>query len=151
MIYAWDNYPALQFPGLWEWMATQAEERQLVMPSVAFEEVVNKTPDCGEWLNDNGLWLIEISNVVIQDAMRIKLLLSIVGDKYGTGVGENDLLIIAMAREQGAELVSDERRQPDLPKERHNYKIPAVCAMSEVSVPCINFIDFIKRSAVVFR
>lgn len=151
MIYAWDNYPALQFPGLWEWMATQAEERQLVMPSVAFEEVVNKTPDCGEWLNDNGLWVIEISNAVMQDAMRIKLLLGIVGDKYRSGVGENDLLIIATAREQRAELVSDERRQTDLPKERHNYKIPAVCAMSEVSVPCINFIDFIKRSAVVFR
>lgn len=94
---------------------------------------------------------IEISNVIVQDAMRIKLLLGIVGDKYRAGVGENDLLIIATAREQRAELVSDERRQTDLPKELHNYKIPAVCAMSEVYVPCINFIDFIKRSAVVFR
>ena len=151
MIYAWDNYPVLQFPGLWEWMATQIEERKLVMPSVAFGEVVNKTPDCGKWLKDNELEQIEISNVVVQDAMRIKLLLGIVGDKYKTGVGENDLFIIATAREQRAELVSDERKQPDLPKEPHNYKIPAVCAMAEVSIPCINFIDFIKRSAVVFR
>jgi Domain of unknown function (DUF4411) len=94
---------------------------------------------------------IEISNVVMQDAMRIKLLLGIVGDKYGAGVGENDLLIIATVREQRAELVSEERRQNDLPKERHNYKIPAVCDMAEISVPCINFIDFIKLSAVVFR
>jgi hypothetical protein len=151
MIYAWDNYPVRQFPGLWEWMAAQIEERKLLMPSVAFEEVANKTPDCGKWLKDNDLELIEISNVVVQDAMRIKLLLGIVGDKYKAGVGENDLLIIATVREQRAELVSDERRQPDLPKELHNYKIPAVCAMAEVSVPCINFIDFIKRSAVVFR
>jgi hypothetical protein len=65
MIYAWDNYPVLQFPGLWEWMATQVEERQLVMANVAFEEVANKAPDCGEWLKDNDLELIEISNVVI--------------------------------------------------------------------------------------
>ena len=151
MIYAWDNYPVLQFPGLWEWMATQIEERKLVMPSVAFEEVENKTPDCGKWLKDNDLEQLEISNVVMQDAMRIKLLLGIVGDKYRAGVGENDLLIIATVREQRAELVSDERRQPDLPKELYNYKIPAVCAMAEVSVPCMNFIDFIKRSAVVFR
>ena len=87
----------------------------------------------------------------MQDAMCIKLLLGIVSDNYRAGVGENDLLIIATARAQRAELVSEERRQNDLPKERHNYKIPAVCAMAEVSVPCMNFIDFIKRSAVVFR
>lgn len=151
MIYAWDNYPIRQFPGLWEWMATQLEERQLVMPSVAFEEVTNKTPDCGEWLKDNDLERIEISNVVMQDALRIKLLLNIVGDNYRSGVGENDLLIIATAREHGAELVSDERRQTDLPKELHNYKIPAVCFMAEVSVSCINFIEYLKRSDAVFR
>jgi predicted nucleic acid-binding protein len=151
MIYAWDNYPIRQFPGLWEWMAAQLKERQLVMPSVAFEEVVNKTPDCGEWLKDNDLERVEISNVVMQDALRIKLLLSIVGDNYRSGVGENDLLIIATAREQGAELVSEERRQTDLPKELHNYKIPAVCSMGEVSVPCINFIEYLKRSDAVFR
>ena len=150
MIYAWDNYPVRQFPGLWEWIAAQIEERMLAMPSVAFEEVANKTPDCGKWLKDNDLDQIEISNVIVQDAMRIKQLLGIIGDKYGAGVGENDLFIIATARGQIAELVSDERRQTNLPKEFHNYKIPAVCGMSEVSVPCINFIDFIKRSAVVF-
>ena len=55
MIYAWDNYPIRQFPGLWEWMATQIEEKRLVMPSVAFEEVANKTPDCGEWLEKNDI------------------------------------------------------------------------------------------------
>jgi hypothetical protein len=151
MIYAWDNYPIRQFPGLWEWMATQVEERQLVMPSVAFEEVANKAPDCGEWLKNNELGLIEISNTVMHDALRIKKLLGIVDDKYGAGVGENDLLIIATAREQGAELVSEESRQNNLPKALPNYKIPAVCYMTEVSVPCINFIEYIKCSAAIFR
>ena len=151
MIYAWDNYPIRQFPGLWEWMATQAEGRLLVMPTVAFEEVAHKTSDCGEWLKNNDLELIEISNVVMQDALRIKLLLSIAGDKYGAGVGENDLFIIATARAEGAELVSDESKQNNLPKKLSNYKIPAVCDMTEVSVSCINFIEYIKRSDVVFR
>jgi hypothetical protein len=151
MIYAWDNYPIRQFPGLWEWIGIQIEQKQLMMPSVAFEEVANKTPDCGKWLKDKELEQLEITNTILQDAMRVKGLLGIVGDNYGTGVGENDLLIIATAREQRAELVSDEAKQKNLPKELRKYKIPAVCDMPHVSVLCINFIDFIKRSDVVFR
>ena len=50
MIYAWDNYPINQFPGIWEWMTTQVEEQTLVMLNIAFEEVANKTPECGKWL-----------------------------------------------------------------------------------------------------
>lgn len=61
MIYAWDNYPVRQFPGLWEWMAVQIEEKRLVMPIVAFEEVENKIPDCGEWLKDKDVERLEIS------------------------------------------------------------------------------------------
>ena len=151
MIHAWDNYPLGQFPGLWEWMATQIDNRLLMMPNVAFEEVAHKTPDCGDWLRANNLERLDISNAVVQEAMRIKKLLGIVGDGYHPkGVGENDILIIASARVHRAELVSDEGRQklPDIPAKR---KIPAVCAMPDVSVPCINFIDFIKRSNAVFR
>lgn len=151
MIYAWDNYPVGQFPGLWEWMATQIEGKNLAMPSVAFVEVANKTPDCGEWLKDNNLEQLEITNNVLQCAMKIKHLLGIMDDKYGKGVGENDLLIIATARVQAAELVSDERLQTNLPRELYNYKIPAVCAMANVSVSCINFIEHIKRSGMIFR
>ncbi|KXS31607.1 MAG: putative nucleic acid-binding protein, contains PIN domain [Candidatus Gallionella acididurans] len=98
MIYAWDNYPIGQFPPLWDWMASQIETKQLVMPSVAFEEVQHKMPDCGEWLKDNDLELQEINNAVLQGAKHIKGQLGIADDKYGSGVGENDILIIAVAR-----------------------------------------------------
>jgi hypothetical protein len=151
MIYAWDNYPILQFPPLWEWMATQIEERSLVMPSVAFEEVANKSPDCAKWLGNNDIARLEVTNAIVQNAMRIKELLGIDGDNYHPkGVGEYDILIIATARDHGAELVSNEGRQksPDLPAK---MKIPAVCALKEVDVPCINFLEFIKRSNKVFR
>lgn len=152
MIYAWDNYPMRQFPGLWEWMANQIESKELVMPSVAFEEVENKTPDCGEWLKDNNLEKLAISNVILQDAKRIKGLLGIVGDNYhAKGVGENDILIIATARFHGAKLVSDEERQTNQPQIAAKRKIPAVCAMADVSVSCLNFIEYIKRSDAVFR
>ncbi len=95
---------------------------------------------------------LEINNTILQDAMRIKGLLGIVGDSYHSkGVGENDILIIAIARAHKAELVSDEERQTIQPKEPSKRKIPAVCAMNTVAVPCINFIDYIKRSDEIFR
>ncbi len=152
MIYAWDNYPIDQFPGLWEWMANQIERKQLVMPSVAFEEVESKTPDCGEWLNDNNLEQLSINNTILQDAKRIKGLLGIVGDKYHPkGVGENDILIIATARVYRGDLVSDEEKQPTQPQASSRRKIPAVCGMATVSVSCVNFIEYIKNSRAVFR
>ena len=152
MIYAWDNYPVRQFPPLWKWMGAQIKEKKLVMPTVAFEEVANKMPDCGAWLEENDLTQLEISNAIVRDAMRIKGLLGIVDDNYHPrGVGENDILIIATAGVHKAELVSDEERQPTLPKEPSKRKIPAVCGMEEVAVPCINFIEFIKRSNEIFR
>jgi predicted nucleic acid-binding protein len=97
MIYAWDNYPVQQFPGLWKWMAGQIGAGELAMPSVALEEVAHKAPECAEWLKACDIEVLEINNAILQDAMRIKNLLGIVGDKYGGGVGENDLLIIATA------------------------------------------------------
>jgi predicted nucleic acid-binding protein len=152
MIYAWDNYPIRNFPGLWDWMAEQVEEAKLMMPSVALDEVANKTPECGEWLEENNLEQLEINNAILHDAMRIKRLLGIVADKYHSkGVGENDILIIATARAHSAVLVSDEVRQPTSPVEPSKRKIPAVCGMMEVNVPCINFIEFIKRSDEIFH
>lgn len=152
VIYAWDNYPIRQFPGLWEWMTTHIDEKNMVIPFVAFEEVSNKTPDCGVWLKENDIEQLEITNAIVQDAMRIKKLLGIESDNYHPkGVGENDLFIIATARAHGAKLVSDEQRQPTLPKEPAKRKIPAICAMPEVAVPCANFVEFIKRSGEIFR
>ncbi len=151
MIYAWDNYPVNQFLGLWDWIRIQVEETELAMPSVAFDEVANKTPDCGQWLRDNNLVILEIGNAILQEAKRIKRLLGIVDDRYHPkGVGENDILIIATALVHGVCLVSNEGRQklPDIPAK---MKIPAVCAMSQVSVDCISFIEYLKQSGAVFR
>lgn len=152
MIYAWDNYPIKQFPGLWEWMAKQISKHELLIPSVAFEEVLHKAPDCGEWLKAQAIKRLAMSNMILKDALRIKDLLGIADDQYHPkGVGENDILIIATARAHQAELVSDERRQTGLPQAPSKRKIPAVCSMAEVDVPCINFIDFIRRTGEVFR
>lgn len=152
MIYAWDNYPVRQFPPLWKWIALQMKEKKLVMPTVAFKEVTDKTPECGVWLKENNLEQIEISNAIMQDAITIKGLLEVVNDNYHPrGVDENDILIIASAKHHKNELVSEEARQRSLPKDLSKRKIPAVCAMSEISVSCINFIEFIKGSNKIFK
>ncbi len=151
MVYAWDNYPIRQFPGLWEWMAAQIMKKVLVMPDVALEEVSIEAPECGQWLKENNIEKLDINNLIMQNSMRIKCLLGIVGDSYHPkGVGENDILIIATARAHGAELISDEGKQNQLPDKMAKRKIPAVCDMAEVSVPCINFVEYIKRSDAIF-
>lgn len=150
IIYAWDNYPVANFPGLWNWIGEQVHRHLIQMPSLAFAEVAHPAPDCAAWLDKAGLAHIPMTNEILVDALRIKNLLGIVDDRYGGGVGENDLLIIATARSCQATLVSDERTQPDLPKLKSNYKIPAVCAMKGVGVPCISFLEFIKRSGSAF-
>jgi predicted nucleic acid-binding protein len=151
IIYAWDNYPIRQFPGLWVWMAEQFADKQLVLSRVAYGEVADKAPECGAWLRDANTELIEITNAIVQEALKIKRLLGITADNYhAKGVGENDILIIATAVVNNVGLVSDEKRQqnpPDIPAKR---KIPAVCAMDDVGVLCTNFIEFIKRSEAVF-
>lgn len=152
MIYAWDNYPLEQFPGLWEWMATQIEVGGLAIPSVAFEEVSHKVPECCEWLKNNNIIRLEVTNLVLHEAKRIKDLIGVVDDGYHPkGVDENDLLIIATARVQQYELISDEAKQRTLPEETKKYKIPVVCNLDNVTIDCFNFIEYIKRSHAVFR
>ena len=153
MIYAWDNYPVEQFPGLWEWMASEVEAGNLVIPSVAFDEVSHKVSECCDWLKDNGIKKIKVTNAILQDAMRVKVLIGVVDDGYHSkGVDENDLLIITTARAMHCELISEEARQPTLSRnEPTKRKIPAVCAMDGIDVTCINFIEYLKSSQAIFR
>ena len=151
IIYAWDNYPIHQFPGLWGWMAEQIAEKKVVMPVVAFDEVSDTAPECAVWLRGNHIKQFPITNAILQKALVIKRLLGIDGDNYHSkGVGENDIFIIATANVNNLALVSDEGRQKNCPDILSKSKIPLVCSMDAVAVHCINFIEFIKRSEVVF-
>jgi predicted nucleic acid-binding protein len=149
-LHAWDSYPLAQFPRLWDWLAQYMVAGELTIADVALREVGHKAPECAEWMKHQPVRIIRMTEAMLLDALRIRNALGIVGDAYGSGVGENDLLIVAAARAHGAELLSDEGRQPSLPALRRNYKIPAVCALSEVGVPCLNFVDYLKRSRAVF-
>jgi hypothetical protein len=150
MIYAWDNYPAAQFPGLWVWIADRVAQGVIRMSEVAFEEVGHKTPECVAWLKAAGLQKMPVTEATLVEASRIKGLLEIEEDHYGSGVDENDLIIIATAKLNGFELVTDEAFQAVLPKRKQNYKIPAVCGMQTVNVAPVGFLTYIKRSGAVF-
>ena len=71
IIYAWDNYPLAQFPPLWDWLSSRVEEKTILMSRVASVEVAHKSPDCHGWLRDSGLKLLEVTNEIVQEAMRI--------------------------------------------------------------------------------
>jgi hypothetical protein len=149
-IYGWDNYPLAQFPGLWDWLGSQIDSDLVTLSETAHREVYLKTPDCGQWLKDNGLTIVANTPATLQEAPQIKSLLNIVGDDYGGGVGENDLLIIASAKIEGATLVSDEKKQQILPADHKKFKIPAVCAYLNSAVPCENFLEYIVSSGQSF-
>jgi predicted nucleic acid-binding protein len=149
-LYAWDNYPLEQFPPLWAWAAQQIAKGELTIPTVALEEVAHKSPGCAAWLKSRQISVLPMTQAILMDALRIKAALGISGDAYGSGVGENDLFIIATARAHDTEMLSDEARQPGLPNSRRNYKIPAVCALPGVQLTCLSFVEYLKRSKAIF-
>lgn len=151
VLHAWDNYPIKQFPPMWNWIAAQIENGAFSISRVALDEVAKKSPECGTWLKVHEIEILPLSNEVLQEANAIKQILEITEDNYHPkGVGENDLFIIAIARVSGKRLVSDEGRQSNLPKSKRQYKIPAVCELTQVGVSCIQFIELIKESDAVF-
>ncbi|MDP8208833.1 MAG: DUF4411 family protein [Candidatus Electryonea clarkiae] len=152
IIHAWDNYPLDQFPPLWTWMGEQFESEDFVMSEVAFDEMDPKVSDCAKWLKEHAIQKMSVTNETLQIAFMIKELLGIENDRFHQkGVNESDIFIIASAKEHEQELVSNENRQNDLPEEMKKYKIPAVCGMLQVTVPCFSFIEIIKQSKEVFR
>ena len=150
IIYAWDNYPENQFPGLWKWIGGQISSGLVVMPLVAFEETSAKSPDCGRWLKAVSLGILHPNTEILKRAAGLKDLLGIEGSRYGIGVGENDLIIIATAEINGASLVSNEAIQKSLPISLPKYKIPAVCALKKPPTQVMDFLGFIKGSGAQF-
>ena len=151
IVHAWDTYPPDQFIKLWDWLETVITNGDVCISKVALAEVSHASPDCHKWLKDCGVKTLNIDNAIAQEAIQIKSALGIVGDQYNPkGVDENDILIIATAKVQSVELISNEARQPNDPVVPSKRKIPAVCAMPSVGVSCISFLDFIQKSNVTF-
>ncbi|MEX8506085.1 DUF4411 family protein [Leptothrix ochracea] len=151
ILHAWDNYPYAQFPGLWRWLGSEMQRHELTIPVVALEEVGHKSPDCAKWLKAADVLRLPMSEAVVMTAIAIKQAIGVANDQYHPkGVDENDLFIIAAAKVHGADLITNEARQFGAQAEARKYKIPAVCEMSEVAVPSLNFLEYIQKSRQVF-
>ena len=123
VIHGWENYPIENFPGFWEWFALQTTTTRFAMSEVAYVEVSQKEPGCAKWLKDTGkIERSPLSNSILQSASHIKNLLNIENDAYHPkGVGENDLFIVATAKQENLALVSDEATQFTLPQTLSKY------------------------------
>lgn len=150
IVYAWDNYPPRVFPRLWDWIWSEISVDEFGMCEVALDEVARVSPDCYKWLREASIKVIPVTSETLRAAKSMKDALGIVGDRYGEGVGENDLLIVASALTGGNSLVSEEKRQPTRPANRTKYKIPSVCALPGVEVECLTFLDVINGAGVEF-
>ncbi|HSI22637.1 MAG TPA: DUF4411 family protein [Methylophilaceae bacterium] len=150
IVYAWDNYPKAKLTKLWVWLESMITEGELVIPSVALDEVSHVAPECHAWLIQSGITVVSIGGQVLQKAQQIKAELGIVEDRYDAkGVDENDLIIIACASELHAPLVSNEAVQSSLPSNKAKYKIPAVCT-HVLRHPCVDFLAYFSSTEEVF-
>ncbi|RYZ87507.1 MAG: DUF4411 family protein [Proteobacteria bacterium] len=143
MIWAWDNYPISIFPPLWDWMAERFKSGEFSLSETAFNECY-KSADCQDWLKKNKAKIHKNTLAMAAHSTQIHSLLGIVDNKYGNGVKENDIRIIASAKELSLILVSNEGIQDDVFRLPKNSKIPAVCKMKEVKVKCIRFLDLLN-------
>ncbi|MGE0433196.1 MAG: DUF4411 family protein [Planctomycetota bacterium] len=150
VIYAWYHYPSAQFPKVWHWLSGKIGSKELVIAKTAFDEVVKHQPDAAAWLTSKKIAIFQVTNDALMKAVAIKADLGIANDDYGSGVGENDILIIATAWVNGHEMITQENRQLNLPKSLKKYKIPAVCGMASVTIPCHTFIEVLRQSNATF-
>ena len=152
IIFAWENYSETQFPSLWVWLAYQVSRKSLTIARCAFDEVQHKTPECAAWLETQVVEKFDVTDAILQFSARIATLLGIENDRYHPkGVGANDIIIIATARIFAASLICNEGVQVSALLVPSKRKIPAVCAMQEVNVECMSFLQYIKRSKTVFE
>lgn len=151
-LHAWDTYPLEQFPPMWDWFKNAFLQGTFLLPENAFEEISHKSPEFQQWFKEQGISSVPLTDEILMLALRIKNTLDISEDAYHSkGVDENDLFIISTAKVFEATLVSNEGRQFNLPDIKSKYKIPTVCSLPEVAIPCINFIELVKASKEVFR
>jgi len=146
VVHFFDNYP-MDNPHLkllWDWFEGKMNSGEFVVSKRAYEEIRNKTSDdFFEWFKDINIIYDRVEDLLV--VQMIKDLLEIEEDNYHSkGVDENDLFIIVISKRINTVLISEEGRQPSLPRVKSKYKIPSVCNLPQVNVECINFTELLN-------
>ena len=144
VIHLWDHYPneSKHFDSLYNQLAEKIKQKIFVISDIAMEEVKNKSEQLHSWLKEKGIKIYAKTFEDLEKVRQYKEALGIIQDGYRKGVGENDLLIIAIAKRNDTILVSEEK-QLNVPQLKANYKIPTVC--KEIAeIKCIDFLELLK-------
>ena len=146
----WDNYPFSNqvFKPLWDKFVENTEHKIFVISDIALKEAKHKIDSEDFNCLVDKIKVYKKEGVDLVEAISIKSLLKIEEDNYGSGVGENDILIIAISKRIGAILVTNENKQPSLPPKESNYKMPAVCGLGEVKTESINLTELLHESSL---
>lgn len=149
VLYAWENYPINQFPRLWDWIASEITSNTLSISDVALQETKGKSKDCHSWLKNRNIRSYKIDDPMVKIFENICHSLGITDGRFrGSGVCENDILIIAAAKSKEYILINNENRQPTRPVNIANAKIPLACMLHGVA-EC-NVLEYLIKSKKVF-
>ena len=150
LITPWNEVYSIRIlPSLWEKLVEHKKNLQIIKP--IFDEVDTPTGDDKRKLPPDGFqkkyplrsWLEQnqFSNAPEIEEKDEKLALEL-RYKYqviekSKGIGTNDTLLIAYAKNRGYTVVTHEADQGQEPKTLQNYKIPLVCRKE--GIQCIKF------------
>ncbi|CAC9615149.1 hypothetical protein [uncultured Gammaproteobacteria bacterium] len=146
LIDLWDNYPITNpvFKSLWGKFKENIDEEIFVISSVALDEAKKKIDQIEFTQIVENITVYKKEAVDLEEAITIKNLLDIQEEGYGSGVGENDIFIIVIAKRTNSILITNEKRQPSLKQQKRSYKMPTVCNLSEVGVRNINLLELLR-------
>lgn len=155
----WVNYPHDRFPPFWDWVKKELSQKSLIFPQATLDEVKNKFPECGDFLQNNNATILPVDNDVFIVANKIKEQLGIKDDQYSrkNGVCENDLLIISQAvllrkNSKNVTLLTNEAHQGQLPPDPKHYKIPAVCAnITNPRIKTMTWLGYLNTSSQIYK
>ena len=154
LIVAWNvHYPETVFPSLWRKFAPHQSSIILIKP--IFDQIDpvspqdrNKTEKEKEdkyplrmWMINNQFAETPIDESIERKSLELEKKYQI--RKNSRGVDEKDLKLIAYAKLNDKTVVTEEAKQKQEPKKKHNFKIPLVC--DEQDVKCINFVEMLMR------
>jgi Domain of unknown function (DUF4411) len=138
LIAAWqERYPIENFPNVWVKVDALIDAGRLIAPVDVLHEIKKRSDELHDWLKARRKMFRELDDAVqIEAAQVLSQFPRLVGErKLRTSA---DPFVIALARIEGFQLVTDEKPTGSLSRPN----IPDVCA--ELSMTTINILDLIR-------